>query len=65
MILKEELIRRITRLKIAHYICDDSFHSCPLGEETNRDDQNKGECYCGASAHNAAIVKLIADIESD
>jgi len=63
--VKEELIQRIRTLRISHHICDDNYYTCPIADEEARrfkDDQDKDKCTCGASAHNAKIEKLIADL---
>ena len=64
--VKEELIQRLKALLVRHYICDDSYYSCPLSDDEEagsfREDQDKNKCSFGASARNAKIEELIADL---
>jgi hypothetical protein len=46
----------LEKLRIAHYSCEDSWHSCPKSEDGCCNDMwSKDECNCGADKHNAII----------
>ncbi len=69
---KRVLRKALEAAKRQHLIVDDCWYSCPLAKRDHSEDSAscndaeiaRGECTCGADAHNAAIDAALAPVGS-
>lgn len=55
-----DALNELVKLAVSdHTYCEDSWYSCPLAADGCSDPSKpEGVCSCGASAHNAKVLKL-------
>jgi hypothetical protein len=46
-----------------HYLCDDSYYSCPKSEDGGINRDHGSECICGADEHNSRVIKALAALD--
>lgn len=61
-----EVLERLAKLaKRSHYICEDSWYSCPKADDGTCNDEKGDECDCGADDHNAEVDALLVVLRSN
>lgn len=58
------IIEKISKLKLKHHYCDDSFYSCPKHEDGCADKAAGDTCNCGADDHNRIVDEVISGVAS-
>ena len=53
----KSIIKKLEKLRLDHYICEDSWYSCPKsGDSCN---EYCDGCNCGADKHNKILDQII------
>ena len=61
---RAELVRRLARLKMPHYSCDDPWYSCPKSSEGCANEFAGEECTCSTDWLNGKVEQIIAWIST-
>ncbi len=53
----KSIIKKLEKLRLDHYICEDSWYSCPKSGDSCNEYFNG--CNCGADKHNKILDQII------